>query len=129
MTARLLIADSDPSLCEIYAYYLSVHDFEVQTASDGIECLERARAFQPDALLLEWELLWGGGDGVLARLQEEFFGGSPRVVVTSDQPADEIFPYFPAPVVECVRKPFRLASILPLFRGEPAASARLLCRG
>jgi response regulator of citrate/malate metabolism len=36
-----------------------------------LECLERLQDFAPDVLVLEPELPWGGGDGVLAVIHEQ----------------------------------------------------------
>jgi DNA-binding response OmpR family regulator len=124
MTSRLLIADSDRLLCEIYERYFAARGFDVATASDGLACLERIREFRPDALLLEWEIPWGGGDGVLAQLRCEYFENDLRVVVTSDQGRDGILGFDADPVVARLRKPFRLSSALAAFCSEHREACR-----
>ena len=44
--------------------------FELATAVSGLECVARLRECVPDVLVLEPQLLWGGGDGVLAMMCE-----------------------------------------------------------
>jgi len=52
--------------------YLTGRGFDVEVASNGLECLALLREVRPDVVVLNWELPWGGGDGVLTVLQEEF---------------------------------------------------------
>jgi DNA-binding response OmpR family regulator len=63
--ARVLIADPDERLLATYREHLWA-DFDLVTATNGVECLARLRERTPDVLVLEPELLWGGGAGVLA---------------------------------------------------------------
>ncbi len=69
---RLLIADSDPALADIYQSFFSNDGHDVEMAADGVQCLESIRQHLPDVLVLEYELPWGGGDGVLARCVRSF---------------------------------------------------------
>lgn len=71
MATRVLIADPDRHLLAAYKEHLSLEGFEVATARDGLECLRRLREFAPDALVLEPAIPWGGGDGIVAMMQEE----------------------------------------------------------
>jgi DNA-binding response OmpR family regulator len=113
MISRLLVADSDASLCHIYRQFFSKHCYEVETALDGLECMTTLRWFQPDVLVLEWEIPWGGGHGVLARLREE----NPLlpiqvVLLTGDRSASELSHQLIPPVVACLEKPFHLSALL-----------------
>ena len=79
----VLCADADRELRDVYVWLLSSYGFRVETAGDSLECLTKLRQFVPDLLLLDLELPWGGGDGVL-----EVMRGNPsllpaRVVLTS----------------------------------------------
>jgi hypothetical protein len=38
MTARILLADADPTLCEVYCDYLTARGFAVRTAVTGLSC-------------------------------------------------------------------------------------------
>lgn len=53
-----------------YALDLKRHGFDVAIADDGLECLDVLGRFVPDVIVIEPELLWGGGDGVLAVLSD-----------------------------------------------------------
>ena len=71
MAVRVLLADPDEFSATTYADCLRQRGAIVTTASTGLECLERLQDFVPDVLVLEPELLWGGGDGVLAVIHEQ----------------------------------------------------------
>ena len=71
---RVLMADPDESLHPLYREPLLREGFEVDRALSGIECVSRLRERVPDVLVLEPQLPWGGGDGVLAVM-----GGDPQL--------------------------------------------------
>jgi len=50
---RVLIADDEPDILEILKYNLSNEGYEVITAKDGDEALEKARRTQPDLVVLD----------------------------------------------------------------------------
>jgi DNA-binding response OmpR family regulator len=113
MVPRVLIAEADADLRAIYQRFFSYHRWQVQTAGGGLECLAKLRQLPPDLLVLDWELPWGGGEGVLALMRE-----NPRLlavpvlltsVLTSPKAlADLLSP----PVVQALRKPFPLGALL-----------------
>jgi CheY-like chemotaxis protein len=63
MSVRLLLADAEPGLTEIYRRALAGNGFEVATAHTSLDCLVRLRTFRPDVLVLDPELPWGQGQG------------------------------------------------------------------
>jgi two-component system alkaline phosphatase synthesis response regulator PhoP len=50
---KVLIADDEPDILEILKYNLSNEGYEVSTAKDGDEALEKARRFNPDLIVLD----------------------------------------------------------------------------
>lgn len=80
---RVLIADPDESLLGEYREH-SREGFEVVTAPNGLECVDRLREQVPDALVLEPALPWGGGDGVLAMMHDVLdLATVPVMILTS----------------------------------------------
>ena len=71
MAARILIADADGDLTQIYREHLEELGLAVRTSADGVECVNLLREFRPHLLLLGTSLPWGGCDGVLALIKEE----------------------------------------------------------
>jgi len=50
---RILIADDEPDILEIINYNLSKEGYEVYTAKDGNEAIERAKQLNPDLIILD----------------------------------------------------------------------------
>jgi CheY-like chemotaxis protein len=89
--------------------------YAVQTACTGLVCLACLRQQCPDLLILDFDLTWGGGDGVLARLREDPTLLAPPVILTTHDPN-----YRPVswPVIQCFRKPLRLQDLHHAIRSE-----------
>jgi CheY-like chemotaxis protein len=113
MKPTLLIADADSELCNLYQRFLTERGYQVETASDGLDCLEKLRRLIPAALVIDLELRWGGGDGVLARLREERTLPEIPVVLTATAGYQRDWAAFmEPPVVDYLPKPFALAALL-----------------
>ena len=81
---RVLMADPDESRRPAYREHLLQEGFELVTAVSGLECIARLREHVPDVLVLEPQLPWGGGDGVLAMMGEiAVLASVPVLVLTS----------------------------------------------
>lgn len=78
---RFLIADRDRGLAEATRRCLTARGCEVAIATNGLQCLEKLRALAPAVLVLDPEILWGGGDGVLEWLTGEEPLAPPIVVL------------------------------------------------
>jgi CheY-like chemotaxis protein len=101
MKPILLIAESDADLRDAYSTFLAGRGYDVETAVDGLDCLEKLRRLAPAVCVLDRELHWGGADGVIAWLREE--RATPGVSVP--------------PVVTILPKPFGLTALLESVRG------------
>ena len=78
-----MIADPDESLMAEYREQ-SREGFEIVTAPNGLECVDRLREQVPDVLVLEPQLPWGGGDGVLAMMHDVLgLATVPVMILTS----------------------------------------------
>jgi DNA-binding response OmpR family regulator len=111
MTLKVLIADADAELAGAVCSHLIARECDARIARSGLQCLEEVRRFSPQVLVLAVELLWGGGLGVLACLRERRFGCPPAVILTATA-ANEHRLTRSAPVVDCLLKPFPLASLI-----------------
>jgi len=52
-TPKILIADDNAPNVELLDAYLSGYDYEIETARDGAETLEKVKSFAPDLILLD----------------------------------------------------------------------------
>lgn len=50
---KILIADDEPDILEIVSYNLSKEGYEIYTAKDGNEALEKAKLLHPDLIILD----------------------------------------------------------------------------
>ena len=50
---KILIADDEPDIIEIISFHLNKLGYEVATAKDGSEAIEKANSFAPDCIILD----------------------------------------------------------------------------
>lgn len=50
---KILIADDEPDIIEIISFHLQKEGFEVASAKDGSEAIEKAQTFNPDCIVLD----------------------------------------------------------------------------
>lgn len=103
MKKTLLIADGDAELCDLYRRFLSARGYDVESSSDGLDCVAKLRRMKPAALVLDPELRWGGGVGVLAWLREESLMPGLPIILTATSGYPKDFAEFIEPNDECVR--------------------------
>ena len=53
MPSKILIADDNVPNIELLDAYLAGFDYEIETAADGAETLEKVKTFAPDLILLD----------------------------------------------------------------------------
>jgi DNA-binding response OmpR family regulator len=117
----LLIADGDAELCDLYRQFLKKRGYEVITSSGGLDCLRKLRMVTPTALVLDLGLPWGGGDGVLAWLRNEYPAHEIPVILTVRAGNPPAFASFvEPPVVDYLSKPFGPTALLVKVRSAVA---------
>ena len=87
--SRVLVVDDDQSIAEVVRQALADEGYLVETASDGIEALERVQAYQPSVMVLDLMMPRLDGFGVLERLREMPEPGRPSVMVLSARSGQE----------------------------------------
>jgi CheY-like chemotaxis protein len=81
---RVLMADPDKSLPPVFRGPLLHEGFELLPTTNGLECIARMKEHAPEVLILEPQLPWGGGEGVLAVMGEiPWLATVPVMVLTS----------------------------------------------
>lgn len=70
MTSQILIADRDPVIRNHCRRCLAAHGYDAYVAADALQCVEQLQSWSPDLLVLDPEILWGGGEGVLDWLRQ-----------------------------------------------------------
>ncbi len=81
---RLLVADDNPSNLTLLARYLQQEEYELLTASNGLETLEKTRAELPDLILLDVNMPEMDGFQVLEELRSDpATAHIPVIIVTA----------------------------------------------
>ena len=84
---RILVVDDEPALRELFSEVLARAGYEVSTANDGAEALDRLRTESFDLLLLDIWMPRMTGLEVLGHLREH--PSPPRVIVTTGDTTPE----------------------------------------
>ena len=109
----ILIADRDRGLAEATRRCLAARGCEGAVATNGLQCLEELRALAPAVLVLDPEILWGGGDGVLEWLTGEE-PLTPPIVVLLESPDGRRIPDRLLPSIDHhLQRPKGLHDLIP----------------
>jgi DNA-binding response OmpR family regulator len=114
---KILLVDDEPSITKVVAKRLELAGFEVLTASDGQEGLQKAQTAQPDLLILDLMLPKLNGYEVCSMLKGDArFQKTPIILFSAKaQEKDEKLG------LECganayVTKPFKAETLLEQIR-------------
>jgi len=67
---KILVVDDDPDIVEILSYNLSLAGYQVKSASNGKECVKKAKLFLPEIILLDVMMPEMGGVEACLLLKE-----------------------------------------------------------
>ncbi|MEV7621299.1 response regulator transcription factor [Microbacterium sp. NPDC089321] len=112
---RILAVDDEPMLTDLLAMALRMEGWEVRTAASGLEALQVAREFEPDALVLDVMMPDLDGMSVLRRLRES---GNlvPVVFLTAKDAVADRIAGLTAGGDDYVTKPFSLEEVIARLR-------------
>ncbi|MHB8079572.1 MAG: response regulator transcription factor [Candidatus Krumholzibacteriia bacterium] len=117
---RVMVVDDEPDIVETLEYSLELRGYQVTTAFDGLDALERAKQAPPDVLLLD-VMLPGCNGYEVSRLLKEWMeaapGGErfPILLLTArrvNSPDREKFIATWSRADACIYKPFELDTVL-----------------
>ena len=84
MAKRILVVDDDPDILALIRTSLKEEGYEVETAANGHECLERIKINPPDALILDILMPGINGGQVAKQLKSDpQFATIPIIIVTA----------------------------------------------
>jgi two-component system response regulator MtrA len=129
--ARILLVEDDPSIREVTAIGLGAAGFEVATAADGVEGLDRFRADPFDLVLLDVMLPRMDGYEVCRQIRRT--STVPIVMLTARADTMDVVVGLEAGADDYVRKPFDLPELIARVRaalrraggGEDVATLRV----
>jgi two-component system response regulator AdeR len=123
---KAVIIEDDHDLQYIYKLKLEREGFEVATASNGKEGLERVEAFKPDIILLDLMMPVMNGADMLARMRAEEWGSDIRVIILTNISKDEApqalrFLHVDRYIVKAHHTPTQVIQIVNEILGKPTA--------
>ncbi|RVW00681.1 response regulator transcription factor [Rhodococcus xishaensis] len=113
--ARVLIVDDEPTLTELLSVSLRFQGFEVGTATNGAEGLDKARTFRPDALILDVMMPGMDGFGMLRRLRADGVE-APVLFLTARDAVEDKVAGLTIGADDYVTKPFSLEEVVARLR-------------
>ena len=108
---KILIIDDEADLSSMVAYQFSAKGFEVQTALDGLEGLQKAGQFKPDLILLDINMPRMGGIEFYSKISA--VDGSPLypvMVITARANVEGLFKDLP--INGFMTKPFEIDELI-----------------
>lgn len=112
---RVLVVEDDPSISEFVEMELSYHGLDVRCVPDGPSGLEAARAFGPEAIILDVMLPGMSGVGVLRALRREG-NRVPVIMLTARNARDNKVHGLDAGADDYLTKPFDIEELLARLR-------------
>lgn len=89
-TYRILVVDDEPHIRQILKFTLEKADYQVFTAADGIEALEKMNETKPNLVLLDVMMPRMDGFEVCRKMREDFvLGQIPVIILTAKGDLDE----------------------------------------
>jgi two-component system response regulator MtrA len=114
LDARILLIEDDPSIREVTAIGLGAAGFDVTTAADGVDGLERFRADPYDLILLD--VMLPRLDGYEVARQVRRASTVPIVMLTARGDTMDVVVGLEAGADDYVRKPFDLPELIARIR-------------
>jgi DNA-binding response OmpR family regulator len=111
MKKKVLIVEDNSDLAYGLSNNLEIEGYIVEVAGDGLEGLNRARALQPDLIILDLMLPELDGYHVLRQLREEGFDMPVLILTARGEEADKV-QGFRLGADQYVTKPFGLLELL-----------------
>ncbi len=105
---RILVVEDDPDIRSIIHLSLdTIGGFDVETASNGVEALDRLDAFTPDLILLDVMMPEMDGPTTLLELRKRpALTATPVVFLTAKAQLHEVNHYQTLGIAEVIQKPF-----------------------
>jgi two-component system, OmpR family, response regulator len=113
--ARILVVDDEPNIVELLSVSLKFQGFDVLTATNGGQALDRAREARPDAVILDVMMPGMDGFGVLRRLRADGID-APALFLTARDSLQDKIAGLTLGGDDYVTKPFSLEEVVARLR-------------
>ncbi|WP_067670194.1 response regulator transcription factor [Nocardia miyunensis] len=113
--ARILVVDDEPMIVELLSVSLRYQGFEVTSAGNGAEGLDKAKTFRPDALIVDVMMPGMDGFGLLRRLRADGIEAPVLFLTARDEVEDKVTG-LTLGADDYVTKPFSLEEVVARLR-------------
>ncbi len=115
---RVLVVEDNELNLKLFCDLLRAHEFAAEPVSDGREAVERARAFQPDLVVMDIQLPHVSGDELIRRMKADpQLQAIPIMAVTAYAGREDEDRIRAAGANAYVSKPISLARFMEEVRG------------
>jgi len=112
-SATILVVDDEPDLVNTIKARLEWHKFNVETASDGQQGLEKAARIKPDLILLDCNMPVISGLEMLERMRKDRrLKNIPVVMLTAVCDDNDVTAAGALGITDYITKPFDFAQLL-----------------
>lgn len=121
--AKVLVVDDEPNVLRSLVQYLTIEDFQVETANNGQEALEKVQSFAPELILLD--VMMPGMDGfeVLDKIKEMAgFENTPVIMLTAKDQSSDVLKGYQSGATSYLVKPFNLDELVETINQTLAGS-------
>ncbi len=113
MAKKILIADDDPIIIKLLQVNLELDGYEVVTAEDGAEAVERATETKPDLIILDIMMPRMDGWTALQELKRQpETAKAPVILLSAKAQQEDIRKGYEAGAAEYFTKPFDPSDLL-----------------
>ncbi|BBY61865.1 response regulator transcription factor [Mycolicibacterium helvum] len=113
---RVLLVDDEPALTNLVKMALHYEGWDVETAGDGHDALEKFRDFEPDLLVLD--IMLPDTDGLqILKMTRESEGYTPTLFLTARDSVIDRVTGLTAGADDYLTKPFSLEELVARLRG------------
>ena len=116
-TAKILVVDDEPEITEIVEVFLKTAGYDVMVENSGDACLERAKSYQPDLILLDIMMPKTDGYEVCDRLKKnQLTQNIPVIFLTGKDARHDEGRSFRVGGDMFVKKPFSCERLLDIIK-------------
>lgn len=118
MPKKILIADDDPVIIKLLQVNLEMEGYEVITAEDGKQAVQKAKSSQPDLVILD--IMMPNMDGWAAReelIKVPALENTPVIFLSARAQQTDVQKGYDAGVAEYITKPFDPMELLEVIEG------------
>lgn len=121
---KIVVADDDPDIVLALKVRLEAAGYEILTAADGCEAIERIRSAKPDLAILDINMPRGNAFSVLDAMTSDGLPRMPVIFLTADTQEQSQVKAFHRGIRHYLTKPYDPKTLLVLIEHALASGAQ-----